>query len=78
MSKEINYVQCVLVNGASRQTAWIPQRFAVQDKFLKLKQEDDSWQDGWQVRGLGDTHLPGSVINERSRDYKHTRAASDI
>ena len=43
------YTQCVLVKGNLRQTSWIPAKFAVPKRVLKLKDERGQWDDGWQV-----------------------------
>ncbi len=77
MSQRIHYFhQCWLVRGAARQMAWIPAKFAVPGRFLKLT-ENGQTQDGWQVAGVG-ARMAEEAVWERSRDYKHTRAASDI
>ena len=70
------YRQCWLSRGNSRQMAWIPEKFAVMGRFLKLTEEGVS-EDGWQVVGVG-TRLTEEYVRERSEDYKHTRRASDI
>jgi hypothetical protein len=40
--------QCVLRKGNLEKIAWIPARFAVQGKFLRLLDDD-----GWQVELVG-------------------------
>ena len=70
------YHQCWLVRGPARQMAWIPAKFAVAGRYLKLT-EDGVMEDGWRVAGVG-ASLPEETIRERSQDYKHTRRASDI
>ncbi len=77
MKKE-DYVQCSLIKNNTHQKAWIPKKFAVKDKYIKLKQEDDTWEDGWCVLSVGDVVLDGAVLAERNQDYKQTRRASDI
>ena len=69
------YCQCWLARGRSRQMAWIPEKFAVADRFLRLTDAGVS-EDGWQVVGVG-ARLTAAYLNERSQDYKHTRRASD-
>ncbi|KKN11219.1 hypothetical protein LCGC14_1028770 [marine sediment metagenome] len=39
-----NYNQCLLVKGKRQQVAWIPGKFALMGKILRLKDED-----GWLV-----------------------------
>jgi hypothetical protein len=50
----IYYKQCVLerVNSPisfSMTTSWLPEEFATIGQFVKLKQEDGTWSDGWKV-----------------------------
>ncbi len=58
--------------------AWIPTNFAVLNKFIKIKKEDDTWEDGWEVVGVSDVELDGKTANSNSQLYKKTRKASDI
>ena len=70
------YNQCWLLRGNARQMAWIPAKFAVQGRYLKLT-ENGKTEDGWQVVGVG-AQLAEETVRERSQDFKHTRQASDI
>ena len=70
------YNQCWLVKGYARQMAWIPQKFAVAGRYLRLTDAGVT-EDGWQVAGVG-AQMTEEVVRERSQDYKHTRQASDI
>jgi len=56
--------------------AWIPEKHAVIERFLRLTEAGVS-EDGWEVLGAGARQTAESVP-ERSQDYKHTRQASDI
>lgn len=47
-------------------------------KYVKIKQDDNSWQDGWQVKGISDTKKTATEANDASQLYKKTRKASDI
>ncbi len=77
MSQFVHYYhQCWLVRGHARQMAWIPAKFAVAGRYLKLTQNGEA-EDGWQVAGVG-ARMAEEVVRERSQDYKHTRQASDI
>lgn len=42
------YCQCLLEKGLMRQTSWIPERFAVVDKIIKIN-VNNVWEDGWKV-----------------------------
>jgi hypothetical protein len=58
------------------QIAWIPQKFAIKGKFLKLKMSG-GWNNGWIVESVGKPMDGGYVLDHRS-DYKKQRKASDI
>ena len=70
------YRQCWLARGNAHQMAWIPEKFAVAGRFLRLTEAGQT-EDGWQVTGVG-AQMTEENVRERSRDYKHTRQASDI
>ena len=59
------------------QISWIPEKFAVEGKFLELKNDSGEWSDGWQVVQVG-ARKSDKEANDRSQDYKRTRRASDI
>jgi hypothetical protein len=81
MASKNYYRQCSLskptVRGQKTQVSWLPERFAVIGKVLKLK-DGENWDNGWEVTGVGDTRQEESVLIDRSQDYKRTRKASDI
>lgn len=56
--------QVRLRKGNIEQVSWIPSKFAVKGKFLKLKEED-----GWEVVEVYNT-MDSKYVNERSRDHK--------
>ena len=77
MSQYVHYYhQCWLIRGSAKQMAWIPAKFAVAGRYLKLTQDGET-EDGWRVAGVG-ARMAEEVVRERSQDYKHTRRASDI
>ena len=55
------------------QVAWIPEKFAVEGKFLRIGDSN-----GWKVETVGAISQTSQENNERSQDYKRTRKASDI
>jgi len=59
-------------------TTWLPQEYAELDKYLELKNDDDQWENGWQVVDIYDPPMEEAQLMERSQDYKRTRKASDI
>lgn len=71
---ETLYIQCTLKHGDERDVAWIPENCAVQGAFVSFNDEKELWQ----VTTVGTVKQPWSTVNERGRDWKRTRAASDI
>ena len=55
--KKIKYRQCELTKktaeGEARQVSYLPARYAVQGKVLKLLR-NDVWDNGWVVQSAGD------------------------
>jgi len=54
------YKQCTLrktLNPTTTRTqvAWIPEKYASEGKVIKIRNEDDQWDDGWVVLSNGDT-----------------------
>ena len=86
MSKNATHTQCHLRKGNVTQVSWIPTEHAVVGKYVKLKETklndrglaEDVWEDGWLVVTSGGTTFPSKYIQERGRDWKETRKASDI
>lgn len=58
--------------GTRRSVVWVPEKYAVLGKVVKLIEED-----GWEIIEVYNTR-PSAEVNERSQDYKKTRKASDI
>lgn len=73
----MNYRQCLMVKRGTEQTAWIPEKFSKTNKVLKIK-IDGEWDEGWEVRAVYEPAVEEGVVNERSRDYKKIRVATDI
>jgi len=66
------HTQCRMRRGDVHTVAWIPSRFAVVGKYLKLRGEN-----GWLVESAGHT-LPTRYVVDHERDYLTQREASDI
>ena len=64
------YKQCRLVKRTSSTTrievtSWIPEKYAQLHGYVKLKQDDGSFVDGWEVMSISgerlqENHLPDS------------------
>lgn len=70
----MKYTQCLLNKktefGTLQEVSWIPEKFAVADKQIKLKDENtEKWSDGWIVKQLFSTIDESKVIVKR-KDYK--------
>lgn len=66
------YRQCTLTKGQTSEVAWIPEKHAVLNKYLRIG--DDN---GWQVTSVGG-RKNGDYLKEHERDYLTQRRASDI
>lgn len=79
--KKVYYKQCKLQKGLFHTTSWIPEKFAVKGKYVKLKREGATgikkWDNGWLVVEVG-SRMKEEEVLVRSQDYKHQRKASDI
>lgn len=42
------YTQCLLKKNNTTQVSWVPKKFALKNKIVKLKIED-RWDEGWQI-----------------------------
>ena len=83
---EEKYVQCRLIkwvdpnddhNGFLITISWLPEKFAKVYNVLKLKNDDGTWSDGWQVTDKYTTHTKEFVL-AHERDFAKQREASDI
>ena len=67
--------------GYQIDTVWIPEKFAVKGKFLEIKNPNGIFVNGWEVmdgKTEGEVGRDFTYLNERSRDHKKTRSASDM
>jgi len=67
------HTQVSMVNGNVHDTCWIPSKFAVAGKMLRIGQEE-----GWKVTSVGSLRVDSKYIEERKNDYRSQRQASDI
>jgi len=82
MSKLTYFRQCDLVKkvegGTQHQTSWIPEPFAHRGKVLKLKDNAGAWDDGWEVKRVGETRLPEDALFDAHQEIKsHRKATGD-
>lgn len=80
--KKINYRQCKVTrkhDGSETSTvSWIPEKFAILNKVLKLKDKDEKWTDGWIVESVGSSILEESQLPDAHKSVKaHRKATGD-
>jgi hypothetical protein len=73
-----NYRQCQLTKDNKKRVAWIPSKFALVGKVIKIKDDNGEWNDGWIVERASSNEVCEDYLVEHERDYKHQREASDI
>ncbi len=76
--KDNKHVQCMLRNGPTIMTAWIPKEIAVKGCVVDLSDPENGEAKGWTVVTVGSQALDSKWVNERSRDHLHQRGVSDI
>lgn len=68
--------QCRLERDGAVQIAWIETKFAKPEKIVKIR-ENGTWEDGWVVKRTGTTR-PATEVQQRERDYRTHRIATDV
>jgi len=83
LSKTNYYVQCALFlrgdgTDGTALISWIPEKYAVKGKPLKLKnRRTGEWVDGWVVQECWGKEK-AALVESRERSYLHQREMSDI
>lgn len=77
------YKQCVLAKKGPKlsqttyQTSWIPIKFAVQGKTIKIH-ENEVWEDGWIVTDVGSEILTEDEVPDSHKAIKaHRKRTGD-
>jgi hypothetical protein len=82
MPKEIMYKQCRMERqlGAAKQTrvAWIPEKYAVENETVKIKEPDGSWSDGWKILSASGESISEKYAVHQSHAHTRQRESSDI
>lgn len=74
----MKYKQCRLKRGTSETTSWIPEKYAVPGKTLKLK-EGNVWVDGWTVEWASEESRPEELLPDYHAEIKgHRKATGDV
>jgi hypothetical protein len=45
----MNYIQCEIVKNDKKIVTWLPDKYAKKGSFIKIKTEEDRWDNGWEV-----------------------------
>jgi len=73
------YCQCLLERltprGLERTTSWIPAKFAIVGRMIRLRDEDGNWEAGWTVRSASVPYPEPSSPHQQIRN--HRRATGD-
>lgn len=81
MKKARFYRQCRLkktVEGrVIEQVSYIPEPYCEVGRILKLKANDGTWEDGWEVMSTSERR-PAKAVEGRERDHLKARSISDI
>lgn len=80
--KTTKYRQCVLTkklnSGVKEQVSWIPEKYTVQDKVLKLRDSDGNWENGWVVKHAAGNSVSEDLLPDYHDDIKgHRKATGD-
>ena len=67
------YKQCTLTRGSTSEVVFIPETFAVMNKYLRIGDEN-----GWQVKSIGANRVEGAYLKEHEREYLNHRKITDI
>lgn len=62
----------------SVQQSWLPEKFAIKDKIINLKDNFDNWTYGWKVVTVGKTRATEEEMQANRDAWKTQRNASDI
>jgi len=82
-SKDVFYRQCNVRRPSSSDhgwvltTTWLPEKYAVVGKYLRLKNKHGNWENHWQVLSAGERKTEQYVF-ACERDFLNQRSASDV
>lgn len=66
-------------NGTMIMVSWIPEKYAVLKKALKLKNSNGEWENDWIVKEVSQSRVEEKELPDYHKDVKaHKRATGDI
>lgn len=80
---ETYFRQCTMFkrideNSKRVTVSWLPEKYAVKGKFLKLKDRNKEWDDHWEVIYVGSTRKTSKEAFADSRLWMEHRKATDV
>ncbi len=73
----MKYAQCTLTRKNQIQVSFIPEKFAIKGKTLKLKNDQDEWENGWVVDSIGEFRDEDSVPDVHNSIKEHRKRTGD-
>lgn len=82
MAKVMSYRHCTLIKSCEPESrrvmvSFIPEMLAQVGRALKLKQEDNTWEDGWIVENVGARVEEDSLPDSHKAIKQHRKATGD-
>jgi uncharacterized protein YxeA len=66
--------QCTLEKkseeGRKVTVSWIPETFAKVGNYVKIKNEDEKWTDGWEITTVSKSSMSSEACNKLSQDHR--------
>ena len=64
----MKYTQCILEKHENEsrhtKTCWLPEKYAILNKIVKIKEGKNKWEDGWKiVEAYGSTNESSSILD---------------
>lgn len=80
--KNTYYKQCSIERREGKSTisqvAWIPKKFSTVGGVIKIKNDDDTWTDGWVVKSVGSSELEERDLPDSHQGIKgHRKRTGD-
>ena len=77
MSKQVYYSQCKLKRGNTETVCWIPEKYAIIGKVVKLKGLDEEWEEGWVVEQSYSRVLEENLPDSHKEIKAHKKRTGD-
>lgn len=66
----MNYAQCELQKGSTKEVAWIPENLAKVGNYVEIR-DDNGWRVNW-VSGQRVSETKANSFRNRSNDFSHS------